>query len=270
MSHKNKRNKQPPFIHPINTASSITPHDGDVRIHGAVEIHPSPGLTDQRKAEHAEDKTQRDKDYRISRSTLIAAIVYAGLTLGLVLLSAMNNVIARNAMRQSQRPWIGPYKQAPLITGPIILDDKGIRVEYRMSAVNFGSYGANNVDFWAQLYVAQDISSIWKRSKYACENATSNPDMGRVLFPGQDTAMLNAWPALAMDVIPNKNADPPQKEYQKYLLACIGYRDQFGIPHHTGTIYRSVHPENGETILFQLSPNQRIPVEWRDWHSFLD
>ena len=82
--------------------------------------------------------------------------------------------------------------------------------------------------------------------------------------------MLNGMPAFAMDIIPNKNATPPQKEYEAYLLACIGYRDQFGIPHHTETIYRSVHPDNGEAILFELTPGQSIPVEWRDWYSDLD
>ena len=242
----------------------------DVRVHGAVEIHTPLSVTEQHNTEREEDKTQQNRSYRISKYTLWAVILYSALTAGILIFSAINNGIARDAMRQSQRPWIGPYRQIPLITGPIIIDDKGIRTDYRMSAVNYGSYGANNVDFWAQLYVAQDIATIWKRSKYACDNSTANPDLGRVLFPGQDTAMLNAWPAFAMDVIPNKNADPPQKEYQAYLLACIGYRDQFGIPHHTGTIYRSVNPSNGETIMFELTPNQSIPVEWRDWHSFLD
>jgi hypothetical protein len=239
-------------------------------VHGAIQIHAAPDLIEKHEAERKEDAANQKDEYRISKWTLWAVVIYSALTLVLVILSACNNIIARNAMRQSQRPWIGPYRQTPLITGPIIVDNKGIRVDYRMSAVNFGSYGANNVDFWAQLYIAQDITTIWKRSKSACESSTSNPDIGRVLFPGQDTAMLNAWPAFAMDIIPNKNANPQQKVYQAYLLACIGYRDQFGIPHHTGTIYRSVHPENGETIVFELTPTQSIPVEWRDWHSFLD
>jgi hypothetical protein len=182
----------------------------------------------------------------------------------------ISNAQTLDALHKSQRPWIGPYKQVPIVTGPIIVDSMGIRVDYRMSAVNFGSFGANNVGFLAQLYIAQDITTIQKRAKYACDNSTSNPDLGRVLFPGENTAMLNVWPAFAMDIIPNKNANPPQKVYQAYLLVCIGYRDQFGIPHHTGTIYRSVHPESGETILFELTPTQSIPVEWRDWHSFLD
>jgi hypothetical protein len=247
------------------------PCESDVRVHGDIQVHPAPSLIEQHKTDRNEDATQKTKEYKVSKWTLGAVIVYSALTASLVVLSAINNRISRDAMRQSQRPWIGPYKQIPLITGPIIIiDDKRIQTDYRMSAVNFGSYGANNVDFWAQLYVAQDISTIWKRSKYACESSTSNPDMGRVLFPGQDTAMVDAWPAFALDIIPNKNANPPQKVYQAYLLACIGYRDQFGIPHHTGTIYRSVHPESGETILFELTPGQRIPVEWRDWHSFLD
>jgi hypothetical protein len=250
-------------------------HDSDetkTLVHGAIQVHAAPDLIEKHEAERKEDAAKQSNQHNISKWTLGAVIVYSALTLVLVILSACNNIIARNAMRQSQRPWIGPYRQVPLITGPIIIDDKGIRVDYRMSAVNYGSFGANNVNFWAQLYVAQDISTIGKRSKYACENSTSNPDMGRVLFPGQDTAMVNAWPAFTMDIIPNKNANPPQKLYQAYLLACIGYRDQFGIPHHTGTIYRSTPPGGigGDSVVFELTPNQTIPVEWHDWHSFLD
>jgi hypothetical protein len=246
------------------------PCESDVRIHGDIQVHPAPSFIEQHKTDRNEDVTQKIKEYKISKWTLIAIVVYSALTATLVIFSAVNNHIAQNAMRQSQRPWVGPYKEVPIITGPIFIDGNGIRSDYRMSAVNFGSFGANNVFFWAQLYVAQDITTIQKRARYACENSTSNPDLGRVLFPGENTAMLDAWPALAMDIIQNKNANPPQKVYQAYLLACIGYRDQFGIPHHTGTIYRSVHPENGETILFELTPGQSIPVEWRDWHSFLD
>jgi hypothetical protein len=181
------------------------------------------------------------------------------------------NKLAILAMRQAQRPWIGPDIKTPVVTGPIVIDQRGmISTYYQMTAVNYGSFGANNINFWAQLYVAQDITTIWDRAKYTCSLATGNPDIGRIMFPGQERIMTNRWPALAMDVIPNTKATPPQKEYQAYLLTCIGYRDQFRAPHHTGTIFRSVRPENGETVLFELTPNQSIPVEWREWHSFLD
>jgi len=181
------------------------------------------------------------------------------------------NKIAVDAMRQSQRPWIGPDVKTPVVTGPLIVDQRGmISTNYQMTAINYGSFGANNINFWAQLYVAQDIATIWDRAKYACSVASQNSTMGRIMFPGQETLMTNAWPALAMDVIRNAKATPPQKEFQVYLLTCIGYRDQFSIPHHTGTIFRSVRPDTGETIMFELVPNQTIPVQWREWHSFLD
>jgi hypothetical protein len=245
---KNKRNQKPSQAPLDQGGGQKHGSEGDVRIHGAIEVHPSPSLIAQQKTDRDEDAGQKKKEYDVSKWTLWAVIVYSALTLTLVILSAINNRIARDAMRQSQRPWIGPFKEKPIITGPIVIDDKGaIRTDFRMSAVNFGSYGANSVEFWAQLYVAQEISTIQKRAQFACDTSTSNNNLGRILFPGQDTAMLNLWPAFAMDVIPNKNANPPQKTYQAYLLACIGYRDQFGIPHHTGTIYRSVHPENGES-----------------------
>ncbi len=185
--------------------------------------------------------------------------------------ATVSNKIAVDAMRQGQRPWIGPDIKMPVVTGPLIIDERGmISTNYQMTAVNYGSYGANNINFWAQLYVAQDITTIWDRAKYACSMATQNPTMGRIMFPGQERLMTNSWPAVAMDVIRNTRATPPQKEFQVYLLTCIAYRDQFSTPHHTGTIFRSVRPNAGETIMFDLSPKQAIPVEWREWHSFLD
>lgn len=181
------------------------------------------------------------------------------------------NKLAITAMKQAQRPWIGPDIKAPVITGPITIDGRGfIRTDYQMTAINYGNFGANNINFWAQLYIAQNIATIWKREKYACSAASGDSGQGRVMFPGQERIMTNPWPAIAMDIIPNKNAVPPQKEYQVYLLTCIGYRDQFQTPHHTGTIFRSVRPDTGATLMFELTPNQSIPVEWREWHSFLD
>ncbi len=82
--------------------------------------------------------------------------------------------------------------------------------------------------------------------------------------------MTNPWPAPVMDVIQNKNANPPQKEFQAYLLTCIGYRDQFKSPHHTGTIFRGTQPGKSDALMFELTPNQTLPVEWREWYSFLD
>lgn len=181
------------------------------------------------------------------------------------------NKLAVMAMRQAQRPWIGPDIKTPVVTGPIMIDGHGlIRTDYQMTAVNYGNFGANNINFWAQLYIAQDIATIWKRGKDACSAASGNTGQGRIMFPGQERIMTNPWPALAMDVIPNKKAVPPQKEYQAYLLTCIGYRDQFQTPHHTGTIFRSVKPDTGETLMFQLTPSQTIPVLWREWQSSLD
>jgi hypothetical protein len=181
------------------------------------------------------------------------------------------NSLAVTAMRQAQRPWIGPDIKAPVVTGPITIDGRGfISTTYQMTAINYGNFGANNINFWAQLYITQDLATIWKRGKYACSAASGDSGQGRIMFPGQERIMTNPWPAFAMDIIPNKKAVSPQKEYQAYLLTCIGYRDQFQTPHHTETIFRSVKPDTGETLMFELTPNQTIPVQWREWHSSLD
>ncbi len=174
MSDKYKHKK--PHTHPNEGSGKQDPCNRDVRVHGAIEVHPPLSLIDQHNTERTEDKTQQNKNYVISKLTLISVIVYAFLTLAVVVVGIFSNKISRDAMRQSQRPWIGPYKQIPLITGPIIIDDKGmIRTDYRMSAVNYGSYGANNVSFWAQLYVAQDIST---RSRRTFDPAVGWPSVG--------------------------------------------------------------------------------------------
>jgi hypothetical protein len=181
------------------------------------------------------------------------------------------NKIAVEAMRQSQRPWIGPDIKMPVATGPLTIDQRGmIMTNYQMTAINYGNYGANNINFWAQLYIAQDITTIWARAKYACDVSTQNPNLGRIMFPGQERIMSNAWPAMAMDVIRNNKANPPYNEFQAYLLTCIGYRDQFHLPHHTGTIFRYAQANGGESVMFALTPNSSISGQWIEWYSFLD
>lgn len=268
--HKPKHDKEKSHTSPYQGSSQQDPGEGDVRVHGAIEVHPPQSLIQQHTAEREEDRTQGNKNYIVSKWTLIAVAIYAFLTLLLVLLSGMNNKTAMDAMRQSQRPWIGPDTKTPIIAGPIVIDDKWITTTYQMTAVSYGNYGANNVDFWAQLYVAQDISTINKRARYACDVATMNPDLGMIMFPGQARVMSNPNLAFVLDMVPNMKVKPPQKEIQAYLLTCIGYRDQFQIPHHTGTIYKSVRPQDSETVMFDPTIKQTIPVEWKDWHSFLD
>jgi len=184
------------------------------------------------------------------------------------------NKIAVAAMRQGQRPWVGPDIALPVKTGPVTIDQKGISLTfYQMTARSFGSYGANNVQFHAELMVAQDISTIWDREKGVCSFTTQNAKLGRTLFPGQESIMTNAWPAFATSAIRNLRANPPQKEFQVYLLTCIGYRDQFGesgTPHHTGTIFRRASTADGESVVFELTPSTTIPGEWREWYSSLD
>jgi hypothetical protein len=88
------------------------------------------------------------------------------------------------------------------------------------------------------LCVGQDEAKNWTLEKNKVKNAAlKNRGRGthqnrlrvyaratrpRIMFPGQERIITNPRPALAMDVIPNKKAVPPQKEYQACLLTCIG------------------------------------------------
>jgi hypothetical protein len=180
---------------------------------------------------------------------------------------------AHAALIQSQRPWIGPNADLPLITGPITIDSKGhIQTMVKMTTENFGNFAANNVFPVAELFVAQDITLIHQFEDIVCGESTQNPQLGHILFPGQKTIRSGGWPAWARAPITNEKMTP-NDQYQPFLLTCIGYRDQFGVPHHTGTIFRPVVPgtgEIGDALLITLDPNQIIPVEWREWYSSLE
>jgi hypothetical protein len=244
--------------------------NGSIRVSGQIEVHNPPDSAKEETPEQKKTRTYRFANFVVSTLTLLAVVIYAGLTAWQACLTRDISRTANAQLVSSNRPWIGPDEKLPVITGPIIIDaKKTILTNYQMSAMSYGNNGANNLWFWAQLYIAQDITTIYDREKYACSQAT--PDkLGRVIFPHQERIMSISRPAFAMDTIPNTHADPPQKDYEVYLLACIGYRDHAGNPYHTGTIYRGVKPGTVDNLTFEIVPNSSIPVEWHDWYSFID
>jgi len=273
-----KKNK---LTNPNQSGGRQQKHEGDVHIHGSIEVHPPDSLLRQHTTERQEDAAEhiaergeeRGRESQKARREWLmfgAIAVYAFLT---AIQACLTRDLAKTAQQQlasSERPWLGPDEKAPVITGPITIDaQKNISTNYQMSAMSYGNNGANNLWFWAQLYIAQDITTIYDRERYACSQAT--PDrLGRVIFPQQERIMSVSRVALAMDVITNARADPPQTKFQAYLLACIGYRDHAGNPYHTGTIYRGVKPGTTDSLAFEIVPNSTIPVEWHDWYSFID
>jgi hypothetical protein len=105
MSNKGKKDQQHSSAHQAGT--SHDPVYGDARVHGAVEVHPSPSLVEQHAADRKEDNTQKNKEYTISIATLIAVIVYSGLTLILVIIGGWNVKIAHDTYVAANRPYIG-------------------------------------------------------------------------------------------------------------------------------------------------------------------
>jgi hypothetical protein len=92
--------------------------DGDVRIHGAVEVHPSPSLIEQHKTDREENATQQNRSYTISKFTLYAVIVYSALTTILVIIGGLQLKRSHDTFQQDQRPYVFSTKVNPAQFAP--------------------------------------------------------------------------------------------------------------------------------------------------------
>jgi hypothetical protein len=104
---KRKGNKAQQHPHDHKESGNQNPSDGDVRVHGAIEVHPSPKLIAQHDADRKEDQTQKNKEYVVTKNTFWAVVVYSGLTFILVVIGGWNIKIARDTFVNSNRPYIG-------------------------------------------------------------------------------------------------------------------------------------------------------------------
>ncbi len=106
MSHKSKNKKYPNSqTHEGNAEHNL--NDGDVRVHGAIEVHPSPNLIKQHDTDREEDRTQKTKNYTVSLLTLIGVGVYSGLTLILAIIGGCQLKVSRDTLDLQSRPWVG-------------------------------------------------------------------------------------------------------------------------------------------------------------------
>jgi hypothetical protein len=86
--------------------------DGDITIRGQVETHLPPSTTDKHDAEREEDKGREKKKFVVEVLTLIAVIIYAGLTWwqGSMTREIINN--SSEQFRQDQRAWVASKSMA--------------------------------------------------------------------------------------------------------------------------------------------------------------
>jgi len=76
-------------------------------ISGSVEISRSPSLEDQHKTERKEDAAQQNKAYLVEWLTLVAVVIYAGLTLWQAILTREIVSLTRHTYEISERPYLG-------------------------------------------------------------------------------------------------------------------------------------------------------------------
>jgi len=154
-------------------------------IRGRIEIDRSPSLKEQHDSEHREDSAHERKKYRIECLTLLAVMLYAGLTFWLLLVNRSQMKIARDTFNAASRPYVGmngwtftyyigdkPFSQANL-TPEIFKESTSFAFSAEIR--NFGPVpGTNFVDTWK---VFLDNEEIKQEAKI--------PELPGTIFPGQ-------------------------------------------------------------------------------------
>jgi hypothetical protein len=127
--------------------------------------------------------------------------------------------------RLSVRPFVGLDEGLEAIeTTPLQIDKDGnASLAYKIRAKNYSGSPATNVWPFANLVVADDLSTVYEQQGFACGDAViGKPDIGFVLFQGKDR-VYNAWPGST-----KINQKHENSLFGVWLAGCIGYRDQFG------------------------------------------
>jgi hypothetical protein len=109
--------------------------DGDITIRGQIETHSPPSAAEEHKAEREEDKARAKKNYIVSVVTLIAVIVYAGITFwqGTLTRQSINNNTQQ--FQIEQRPYVW-YLEHILPEDVRIVEGEQMRINFDW--VNYG------------------------------------------------------------------------------------------------------------------------------------
>jgi hypothetical protein len=181
MSNKSKRKKHKAAAHP-NQDSGDSHMNQDIHVRGPIEIHRSPSLTEEHRAERNESNAQEKKRNVIQIITLISLFIVAGLSFWQDVLTRRIANLTQRTYETSQRPYIGDegINCQLLTTGkngePEVAKsaDRTDGMNISASIKNFGPVpGSNFIASW-RLFL-NDVEQKTKRI----------PDTPRTLYPSQ-------------------------------------------------------------------------------------
>jgi len=122
--------------------------DGDIRVSGQVEVHPPPSLAKEDETDRKDQRTSRNKNFIVSLLTLIAVVIYAGITFWQ---GRMTRESIDNNSRQfqiDQRPYLWDTNTTPQID-----IEAGKRMWVNIEMVDFGKSPALKVKIAGKIFV---------------------------------------------------------------------------------------------------------------------
>ncbi len=221
---------------------------GVTEVSGRIEFDLSTGLANKLDAQRGEDTVHEGKKLLVERLTLVAVVLYAGLTLWLAVTTSKaaksaekTAKIAQQQLELSERPWI---KFKPRILS-LVFNSKFFQFESTTVTIedtfeNVGPTVALNVSSWEDVFPldATFYQTAMTRQKELCD-ANRHPDparnFGYSLFP-KDPFVNRSIVGPPMKLVTGATMKAPQGERVGFVLVgCVSYRapyETIDMPRH--------------------------------------
>jgi len=188
-----KRRKPKPHSGPNETGgkkhqgNNMSDTPSNIHVRGEIEVHPESGFTEKRDAEHTEDDRKEKNRFTVTIVvqvlTLIAVIVYAGLTARQASLTRKIVEVSQKTYDASERPYVGVNHLTVIYISHDKTGDKtsSMRIsqtygfDFTAEIKNFGPVPGTDFEATWKIF----INDIYNPGKPKIEDTAS------MLFPGE-------------------------------------------------------------------------------------
>jgi hypothetical protein len=285
MSKKMKNEADNPHSHPYERNATEKSQNCEVKVRGAIEVHPSPSSVDLHHAERKIDEDQKEKEnsfaknaHNLAKYALLASVIYSFLTL-LIFWQAKKAAdaardsvrIADTSMKISQRAYVTIGRKDGVVADFIIPKDPKQNAEIVIYFQNSGHMPAKF--FWGTMapFLAQGSKKnstgiTWTHPFKGFPTRTRDKKNGSIGEQGESSVITgDSIFVSTLGVISQKDlAMLPMNDMGLLIIGEYGYCDELGNSANRmfGLTYRSNAPSS--SLSFGLanegdSPNLPLP-----------
>jgi hypothetical protein len=226
--------------------------DGNITVRGELEVHQPPDAIEADNTERKDQKSNRNRTFLVSWLTLVAVVIYAGITFWQGCSAKKSADAAKDAANTAHdalvlvnRPWVGPMQGASLdvyretsSSGYYLLKipiknsgpSPALHVSHHVYPMRFGAT-ANITETVKEISQTCDLAEMMA-AKPKWPGLSKADWFGTTMFPNQPYTIFEKY--LWGDGHP-ENDDP------FLLVGCVAYTDEFDPAkiHHTALCFRS-------------------------------